>query len=141
MDAKRDWGHARDYVEMQWLMLQQEKPNDFVIATGQQISVRDFIKNVCKELEMTVEWSGAGLDETVIWKNFNGKGDDKIIVKVDKEYFRPTEDETLLGDITKAKQELNWQPKYSISQLISEMVKEDNQLAHDELVIKNSKQI
>ncbi len=141
MDAKRDWGHARDYVEMQWLMLQQEKPNDFVIATGQQISVRDFIKNVCKELEMTVEWSGAGLDETVIWKNFNGKGDDKIIVKVDKEYFRPTEVETLLGDITKAKQELNWQPKYSISQLISEMVKEDNQLALDELVIKNSKQI
>tara|TARA_B100002019_G_scaffold267364_1_gene258389 strand:+ start:7633 stop:8718 length:1086 start_codon:yes stop_codon:yes gene_type:complete len=141
MDAKRDWGHARDYVEMQWLMLQQKKPNDFVIATGQQISVRDFIKNVCKELDMSVEWSGAGLDETVTWKNYNGKGDDKIIVKVDKEYFRPTEVETLLGDITKAKQELNWQPKYSISQLISEMVKEDNQLALNELVIKNCKQI
>ena len=141
MDAKRDWGHAKDYVEMQWLMLQQDKPNDYVIATGQQISVREFINKVFQELKMEVEWRGEGIDEVATWKNYNGNGDNKIVIRVDKEYFRPTEVETLLGDVTKAKKELNWEPKISISELISEMVKEDNQLAADELTIKNSKSI
>jgi GDPmannose 4,6-dehydratase len=129
MDAKRDWGHARDYVEMQWLMLQQEKPEDFVIATGVQYSVRDFVDAAAKELGIAITWSGKAVDE--VGKNAAGK----IIVRVDPRYFRPTEVETLLGDPRKAKEKLGWVPKTTFAELVSEMVLEDLKSAErDELV-------
>jgi len=118
LDAKRDWGHAKDFVEAQWLMLQQQKPEDFVIATGKQYSVRDFINEATKNLDMKIEWRGSGLKEV---GSFNGKE----IVVVDERYFRPTEVETLLGDATKAKEKLNWSPKISFEELVKEMVEED----------------
>ena len=118
LDALRDWGHAKDYVEAQWLMLQQKKPEDFVIATGKQYSVRDFINLASKNLNMKIEWKGKNLKEV---GSFNGKE----IIKVDPKYFRPTEVETLLGDATKAKVKLNWYPKISFEQLVKEMVDED----------------
>ena len=128
MDAKRDWGHAKDYVEMQWLMLQQDSPEDFAIATGEQHSVRDFVNAAAKELEMDINWSGSGVDEIGTW---NGKE----IVKVDERYFRPTEVETLLGDSNKAKTKLGWSPKISFNELVSEMVREDfNAAKRDQLV-------
>ena len=130
LDAKRDWGHARDYVEMQWLMLQQEAPDDFVIATGVQYSVRDFINAGAGELGMTIRWEGRGLDEVGYWQ-------EKAIVRVDPRYFRPTEVETLLGDPTKAHQKLGWKPKISFEELVAEMVREDLKTAErDELVRK-----
>jgi len=119
MDAKRDWGHAKDYVEMQWLMLQQEEPDDFVIATGVQYSVRDFVNAAAKELGMVVRWEGSGVDEKGYDKNGN------CIVAVDPRYFRPTEVETLLGDPTKAKEKLGWTPKITFDELVAEMVRED----------------
>jgi GDPmannose 4,6-dehydratase len=129
MDAKRDWGHAKDYVEMQWLMLQQEQPEDFVIATGVQYSVRDFVDAAAKELGIAISWQGEGVGE----KGFDANG--KCIVAVDPHYFRPTEVETLLGDATKAKQKLGWIPKISFGQLVSEMVRVDLTAAErDELV-------
>jgi GDPmannose 4,6-dehydratase len=129
MDARRDWGHARDYVEMQWLMLQQDKPEDFVIATGVQYSVRDFVDAAARELGIAITWSGKGVDE--VGRNAAGK----VIVKVDPRYFRPTEVETLLGDPTKAKQKLGWVPKTTFAELVSEMVLEDLKSAErDELV-------
>jgi len=129
LDAKRDWGHARDYVEMQWLMLQQEKPEDFVIATGVQYSVRDFVDAAAKELGIAIAWSGKGVDE--VGKDAAGK----IIVRVDPRYFRPTEVETLLGDPRKAKEKLGWVPKTTFAELVSEMVLEDLKGAErDELV-------
>lgn len=132
MDAKRDWGHAKDYVEMQWLMLQQEQPEDFVIATGVQYSVRDFVNAAVKELGMAIRWEGAGVDE----KGFDASG--KCIVAVDSRYFRPTEVETLLGDATKAKEKLGWVPKISFDELVAEMVREDLRSAErDELVKKH----
>lgn len=132
LDAKRDWGHARDYIEMQWLMLQQEKPEDFVIATGAQHSVRDFVNVAAAELEMKIEWRGKGADG----KGYDASG--KCIVAVDPRYFRPTEVETLLGDPTKAKAKLGWTPKITFSELVSEMVREDLKSAErDELVRKN----
>lgn len=132
MDAKRDWGHAKDYVEMQWLMLQQEKPEDFVIATGVQYSVRDFVDAAAKELGIAISWKGEGVDE----KGFDANG--KCIVAVDPRYFRPTEVETLLGDATKAKQKLGWTPKISFEQLVTEMVRTDLTAAErDELVKKH----
>lgn len=131
MDAKRDWGHAKDYVEMQWLMLQQEKPEDFVIATGVQYSVRDFVNAAAKELDMTISWKGKNLEE----KGYDASG--KCIVAVDPRYFRPTEVETLLGDSSKAKNKLGWTPKISFDQLVTEMVREDLKSAErDELVRK-----
>ncbi len=136
MDAKRDWGHAKDYVEMQWLMLQQEKPEDFVIATGVQYSVRDFVDAAAKELGIAIRWEGQGVDE----KGFDANG--KCIVAVDPRYFRPTEVETLLGDATKAKQKLGWTPKISFEQLVSEMVRADlNAAERDELVKKHGYQV
>jgi len=123
LDAKRDWGHAKDFVEAQWLMLQQEKPEDFVIATGKQYSVRDFINETAKNLDMKIEWRGNGIDEA---GSFNGKD----IVIVDKRYFRPAEVETLLGDATKAKEKLNWSPKISFEELVKEMVEEDLKLVN-----------
>ncbi len=128
LDAKRDWGHARDYVEMQWLMLQQNKPEDFVIATGVQYSVRDFVNAVAKELDMEITWRGQGLDEV-------GSLDGKDIVKVDPRYFRPTEVETLLGDPSNAKTKLGWTPKITFEELVAEMVHEDLKSAkRDELI-------
>jgi GDPmannose 4,6-dehydratase len=120
LDAKRDWGHARDYVEMQWLMLQQEKPEDFVIATGQQHSVRECLELAAKELNMEIEWKGQGADE----KGYSTKTG-KQIIAVDSRYYRPTEVETLLGDASKARQKLGWQPKISFHEMISEMVQQD----------------
>ena len=115
LDALRDWGHAKDFVEVQWLMLQQKKPQDFVIATGKQYSVRDFVKLVLKNLDMKVEWKGSGLEEVVIYKG-------KEIIKIDPRYFRPTEVEALLGDASKAKNELNWKPKHNLQSLIQDMI-------------------
>lgn len=132
MDSLRDWGHAADYIEMQWLMLQQEQPEDFVIATGVQYSVRDFVNAAAKELGMQITWQGKGVDET--GTDCSGK----IIVKVDPRYFRPTEVETLLGDPTKAKEKLGWTPKTSFEDLVAEMVREDLKSAErDELVKKH----
>jgi GDPmannose 4,6-dehydratase len=132
LNAKRDWGHARDYVEMQWLMLQQEKPEDFVIASGVQYSVRDFVDAAAKELGIHVTWKGEGVEE----KGYDVSG--KCIVQVDPRYFRPTEVETLLGDPTKAKQKLSWTPKTTFGELVSEMVREDLKAAErDELVKKH----
>jgi GDPmannose 4,6-dehydratase len=132
LDALRDWGHAKDYVEMQWLMLQQDKAEDFVIATGLQYSVRDFVNAAAKELDMKITWQGKGVDES--GKNESGK----VIVKVDPRYFRLTEVETLLGDPTKAKEKLGWVPKTTFHELVAEMVREDlKSTQRDELVKKH----
>ncbi|NUT60271.1 GDP-mannose 4,6-dehydratase [Herbaspirillum sp. C9C3] len=132
MDAKRDWGHARDYVQMQWLMLQQEKPEDFVIATGEQYSVRDFVNAAAAELGMKLRWEGSDVNE----KGYDEKG--VCRVAVDPRYFRPTEVETLLGDPTKAKEKLGWTPSTSFADLVSEMVREDlNSAQRDELIKKH----
>jgi len=130
LDAKRDWGHAKDYVEMQWLMLQQDSPEDFAIATGEQHSVRDFVNASAKELEMDINWSGSGVDEIGTWKG-------NEIVKVDERYFRPTEVETLLGDSTKAKTKLGWSPRITFNELVSEMVREDYNAAKRDQLIKD----
>lgn len=135
LNALRDWGHAKDYVEMQWLMLQQEKPEDFVIATGAQYSVRDFVDTAAKELGMRLTWKGEGVDE----KGYDASG--KCIVAVDPRYFRPTEVETLLGDPSKAKQKLGWTPKTTFEELVAEMVREDLKAAErDELIKKHGYQ-
>ena len=129
LDAKRDWGHARDYVEAQWLMLQQPKPEDFVIATGIQHSVRDFVDLAARKLDMRLKWTGKGLDEKAV--------DDtgRVRVAVDPRYFRPAEVETLLGDPSKAKSKLGWSAKVSFEQLVEEMANEDLKAAErDELV-------
>jgi GDPmannose 4,6-dehydratase len=132
LNAMRDWGHAKDYVEMQWLMLQQDQPEDFVIATGVQYSVRDFVNAAANELGITISWKGSDIDE----KGYDESG--KCIVAVDPRYFRPTEVETLLGDASKAKDKLGWAPKVSFSELVSEMAREDLRRAQrDELVKKH----
>ena len=120
LDAKRDWGHAADYVEMQWLMLQQEEPDDFVIATGKQHSVKDVIETSARQLGISIRWEGKGVEEKGINEENN-----KIIVAVDPGYFRPTEVDNLLGDASKAREKLGWEPRISFQQLISEMVIED----------------
>ena len=130
LNALRDWGHAKDYVEAQWLMLQQKVPDDFVIATGKQYSVKDFINLAAKNLNMVFEWKGKGLEEVGL---LNGKE----IVKVDPRYFRPAEVENLLGDPTKAKEKLNWFPKISFENLVQEMIEEDLKRAKNETVINN----
>ena len=138
MDAKRDWGHAKDYVEMQWLMLQQDEPEDFVIATGVQYSVRDFVDAAAKELGMNIRWQGQGVDEEGYLLSSSPAGRERAIVKVDPRYFRPTEVETLLGDPTKAKEKLGWVPKITFDELVAEMVREDLKAAErDELVKKH----
>jgi GDPmannose 4,6-dehydratase len=119
LDSKRDWGHARDYIEMQWLMLQQDQPEDFVIATGVQYSVRDFVDAAARELGMPINWKGQGLEET------GSDADGRIIVRIDPRYFRPAEVETLLGDPSKAKEKLGWVPRTSFDELVKEMVRED----------------
>src|SRR6266403_3080887 len=130
LGAKRDWGHARDYVEMQWLMLQQDKPEDFVIATGEQHSVRDFVNFAAEEVGIRIRWEGNGLYE----KGYNVETG-QCIVAIDPRYFRPTEVETLLGDASKARLKLGWVPRTSFRELVSEMMREDLKLAErDELV-------
>ncbi|MDC9721000.1 MAG: GDP-mannose 4,6-dehydratase, partial [Gammaproteobacteria bacterium] len=128
MDAKRDWGHAKDYVRMQWLMLQQDEADDFVIATGEQYSVREFVEIGCKKLGMSVAWKGEGVDE----KGYDANG--QCIVAVDPQYFRPTEVETLLGDASKAKQLLGWEPEISFDELVTEMIEYDLAEAKNEQI-------
>lgn len=131
LSARRDWGHARDYVEMQWLMLQQDQPEDFVIASGVQYSVREFVDAAAEELGMRIRWQGEGVEEA-------GYLGDNAIVRVDPRYFRPTEVETLLGDATKAKEKLGWTPRISFKDLVAEMVREDLKSAErDELIKKH----
>tara|TARA_Y100001934_G_C12295185_1_gene747012 strand:+ start:75 stop:1199 length:1125 start_codon:yes stop_codon:yes gene_type:complete len=140
LDAKRDWGHARDYVEMQWLMLQQEQPDDFVIATGSQYSVRDFVNAVAKELGMEIRWEGEGAEEVGKLSTQHSascsRGTERTIVRVDPRYYRPTEVETLLGDATKAREKLGWIPKITFEELVVEMVREDLKLAERDKLIK-----
>ncbi len=129
IDAKRDWGHAKDYVEMQWLMLQQDKPEDFTISTGVQYTVRDFVNIAAVELGIKLKWEGTGINETATDEKTG-----KTIVKIDLRYFRPTEVETLLGDSTKAREKLNWVPKISFKELVKEMVIYDlNEAKKDDL--------
>tara|TARA_B100000212_G_scaffold341090_1_gene323287 strand:+ start:10090 stop:11175 length:1086 start_codon:yes stop_codon:yes gene_type:complete len=127
MDALRDWGHAKDFIEMQWLMLQQKNPSDYVIATGQQYSVRQFIEMVAQNLDISIKWSGK--DDKEIGKDASNN----VIVRVDPEYYRPTEVETLLGNPDKAKRELGWEPSTSLPDLIKEMCDHDLKLAEMEL--------
>jgi len=124
LSAKRDWGHAKDYVEMQWLMLQQDNPEDFVIATGVQYSVRDFVNKAAKAVDIEMEWKGEGVDE----KGYD-KATGNCLVEVDPRYFRPTEVETLLGDPTKAKEKLGWVPKITLEEMVTEMVENDLMIA------------
>jgi len=132
LDSKRDWGHAKDYVEMQWLMLQQAQPEDFVIATGVQNSVRDFVNAAGAELGIKLKWKGKGEAE----KGYDAEG--RCIVAVDPRYFRPTEVETLLGDATKARKKLGWTPKIGFRELVAEMVREDLKAAERDELVKKS---
>ncbi len=132
LDARRDWGHAKDYIEAQWLMLQQEQPEDYVIATGHQYSVRDFVVAAARELGIAIEWRGTGLEETGV------DADGRCIVAVDPRYFRPAEVDTLLGDATKARKALGWEPKISFLELVKEMATEDFKAAEcDALVTRH----
>jgi len=131
LDAKRDWGHAKDYVEMQWLMLQQEEPEDFCIATGVQYSVRDFVDTAYRYLGKEIEWKGEGVDE----RGFD-KETGQCIVAVDPRYFRPTEVETLLGDPTKAKEMLGWSPKITFEEMVEEMMENDLQISKRDALVK-----
>jgi GDPmannose 4,6-dehydratase len=141
MDALRDWGHAKDYVRMQWMMLQQDQPEDFVIATGKQISVREFVKISAAELGITLEFSGQGVDEIATVVTITGDtssavtvGD--VLVRVDHRYFRPTEVETLLGDPTKAKEKLGWVPEITVEEMCTEMVQHDLEQAKQHALLK-----
>jgi GDPmannose 4,6-dehydratase len=129
IDALRDWGHAKDYVRMQWMMLQQEQPDDFVIATGVQYSVRQFIEWTAEELGMQLRWEGQGVDEVGYWN-------DKPVIKIDPRYFRPTEVETLLGDPSKAKQKLGWVPEITAQEMCKEMVANDLEQAKQHALLK-----
>jgi GDPmannose 4,6-dehydratase len=147
LNAKRDWGHARDYIEMQWLMLQQQKPDDYVIATGRQHSVREFVELAAGDLGISLRWEGEGIHETGIVDDVEVKGEKEkikgpkvgdVIVRVDPRYFRPTEVESLLGDPKKAKRELGWEPRISFAELVKEMVLADLEVAkRDALVEKH----
>jgi GDPmannose 4,6-dehydratase len=132
LDAKRDWGHAKDYVKMQWLMLQQEQPEDYVIATGKQHSVRDFVNIAARTLGMEIEWKDKGINEKAIFTGTQHAAPDtlhpsagQIIVAVDPKYFRPTEVETLLGNPAKAKEKLGWTPQITFKDMVTEMVRKD----------------
>ena len=135
LNSLRDWGHAKDYIKMQWLMLQQKKPKDYVIASGNQISVREFIEISADNLGWGgIYWQGDGLDEVGIRKDTN-----EIVIRVDKRYFRPAEVSSLLGDASKAKKELGWQPSIKIEKLISEMISSDLKACEvEKLILKNS---
>ena len=132
LDSKRDWGHAKDYVKMQWLMLQQAEPQDFVIATGQQHTVREFVDMAAKKLDLKLFWQGAGIDEVAV----NSEGE--IVVAVDQQYFRPTEVDNLIGDATKAERQLNWKPMVTFEQLVAEMVDYDFRSVKRDLEIQKS---
>ncbi|MBT4145428.1 MAG: GDP-mannose 4,6-dehydratase [Gammaproteobacteria bacterium] len=132
MNAKRDWGHAKDYVEMQWLMLQQDEPDDFCIATGVQFSVRDFVNFAWGHLGKTIRWEGEGMDE----KGYDAESGN-LIVAVDKRYFRPTEVETLLGDPSKAKEKLGWEPKITLEEMVHEMMENDINIAKRDSLVKD----
>lgn len=142
MDALRDWGHAKDYIRMQWMMLQQDIPEDFVIATGKQISVREFVSLSAKELGVTLEYSGEGVDEiaTVVaieGENAQALSVGDVIVRVDPRYFRPAEVETLLGDPTKAKEKLGWEPEITVEEMCAEMVQHDLAKAKQHALLKS----
>jgi len=130
LGARRDWGHARDYIEMQWMMLQQEKPQDYVIATGEQYSVREFVQRCAKLLDLDLTWSGSGVDERAVDKKGN------VVVAVDPRYFRPAEVETLLGDASKAKRELGWTPRISFDEMVREMVESDLKAAQRDALVR-----
>ena len=142
MNSLRDWGHARDYVEAQWLMLQQDEPEDFVIATGKQYSVRDFVNAATNELGITLRWKGDGVDEIGIVDAVDGESSTisigTIVVRVDPRYFRPAEVETLLGDPTKAKEKLGWEAKTGFEELVAEMVRADLGIAQRDELVKKS---
>ncbi len=141
LDAKRDWGHARDFVEAQWLILQQDKPDDYVIATGKQYSVRDFVNAAATELGVSLRWKGKGLKEMAI---VDSVADSKVsplrkgqvIVRVDPRYFRPTEVDSLLGDASKARKQLGWRPKVGFRELVAEMVRADLNMAERDALVK-----
>jgi GDPmannose 4,6-dehydratase len=142
MDALRDWGHAKDYVRMQWMMLQQEQPEDFVIATGVQYSVREFIRWSAAELGVSLRFEGEGVDERAVVEALVGDkapalkvGD--VVVKVDPRYFRPAEVETLLGDPSKAKNKLGWVPEITVQEMCAEMVAEDLKVAQRHALLKH----
>ncbi len=145
MDAKRDWGHAKDYVEAQWLVLQQDQPDDYVIATGEQYSVREFVERAAAVLGMRIEWDGSDTDEVGrVAESIDGESPNigDVIVRIDPRYFRPTEVETLLGDPTKAKNQLGWEPKISFEQLVTGMVEHDLEVAQrDALVARKGFQV
>ena len=147
LNAKRDWGHAKDYVVAQWLILQQEEPDDYVIATGEQHSVREFCELAFKEVGVEIEWNGQGLDEVGVIRKVESPADFPLpegseIIHIDPGYFRPTEVDELLGDATKAKEKLKWSPKISFQELISEMVREDIKEAEKELLcVKNGHKV
>jgi len=151
LDAKRDWGHAKDYVEMQWLMLQQEEPDDFCIATGIQYSVRDFIEFACQHVGIKIEFKGVGINEIGVIKSINHQryastvqnsilniqdSIGKKIIEVDQRYFRPTEVETLLGDPSKAKEKLGWEPKITLQEMVYEMMENDIKIAQRDMLLK-----
>jgi len=133
LDAKRDWGHARDYVEMQWMMLQQDEPEDYVIASGIQYSVRDFVEYAANEIDLKITWNGNGVDE----QGFTVDG--RSIIKIDPRYFRPTEVETLLGDASKAREKLGWTPKTRFEDLVKEMMQSDMKQAENERMLSTNK--
>lgn len=141
--ARRDWGHARDYVEAQWLMLQQDQPQDYVIATGVQHSVRDFVEATAENMSLELEWVGSGEAEHAVVSRVENdelqvqKGD--VVVRIDPRYYRPAEVETLLGDASKAKEELGWTPKTSFERLVAEMVENDMRLAREEALLEQSR--
>ena len=122
--AKRDWGHAHDYVDAMWKMLQRREPKDYVIATGKQLTVKQFVNLVAKKLKINITWKGHGLKEVGMWNN-------NIIIKIDKKYFRPTEVNSLRGDFSLARKELKWKPKYTISNLVDEMIEQELKFMHD----------
>ena len=133
LDALRDWGHAKDYVRMQWMMMQQENPDDFVIATGVQYSVRDFIRWSAAELGVTLRFEGRGLDEVAIVEAIDGDDAPSLsvgdtVVRIDARYFRPTEVDLLIGDPTKSKTKLGWEPKYDLKALVEDMMRSDMEL-------------
>ena len=132
LDALRDWGHAKEYVEMQWLMLQQDKPDDFVIATGKQYSVRDFVNEACKALDIKISWQNSGIDEVGLDES------GKVIVKVHPDYFRPAEVETLLGDASKAKRLLGWKTEITFEELVEEMALSDFKDAQKDKLVRDS---
>ena len=141
IDSLRDWGHAKDFVRMQWMMLQQEQPEDFVIATGVQYSVRQFIELSAGELGITLRWEGTGVDEKAYVASLQGNKAaalkvDQLIVAIDPRYFRPTEVETLLGDPSKAKEKLGWVPQITLQEMISEMVAHDYDEAKKHAILK-----